>query len=161
MTKERKEEDAPTEKPTDEIGVPAKKSPSEEAGPKSGFPEPEGPQNPESAPRIDLAGISSPEGEKERLVRETAALLNVHRRKFDLPQTRRVIDKMGYRTNIQNGKMLNMARLIAGSEGTLGVITAVKLQLPEIPPIRKAVLLLFSSMEKAMRAVPFLLPFHL
>lgn len=108
----------------------------------------------------DPVDTSSHEDEKKRLIRETATLLSEYRREHDLPQTRRVIDKMGYRTNIQNGNALNMARLVAGSEGTLGIITAVKLQLPEIPPIRKTVLLLFSSMEKAMGAVPALLPFH-
>ncbi|MCR5163984.1 MAG: FAD-binding protein [Thermoguttaceae bacterium] len=137
----------------------------ESSGPKST-------QNSESGPLFNLPGreddsksfelgaVSSPEDEKKRMIHETAVLLKEYRRTHGLPQMRRIIDKMGYRTNIQNEKTLNMARLIAGSEGTLGVITAVKLQLPEIPAIRKTVLLLFSSMEKAMQAIPALLPFH-
>ncbi len=114
----------------------------------------------ESSQDSEPGAVLSPEDEKKRMIHETAALLQEYRRTHGLPQSRRIIDKMGYRTNIQNGKTLNMARLIAGAEGTLGVITAVKLQLPEIPEVRKTVLLLFSSMEKAMRAVPSLLPFH-
>jgi len=109
---------------------------------------------------FEPTAFAAPEDEKKWMVCETAALLREYRRKYGMPKLRRVIDKMGYRTNIQNGKTLNMARLIAGSEGTLGIITAVKLQLPEIPAVRKTVLLLFSSMEKAMQTVPLLLPFH-
>lgn len=118
------------------------------------------PESEGSEGTADPTGTPSPEDEKKRLIHETAALLKEYRRTHSLPQMRRIIDKMGYRTNIQNEKTLNMARLIAGAEGTLGVITAVKLQLPEIPAIRKTILLLFSSMEKAMQTIPVLLPFH-
>lgn len=130
-----------------------KKSPGG-AGPEAGISELEEIQDPEPGTAL------SPDDEKNRMIRETAVLLGEYRRTHGLPQSRRIIDKMGYRTNIQNERNLNMARLIAGAEGTLGVITAVKLQLPEIPLIRKTVLLLFSSMEKAMQAIPALLPFH-
>lgn len=108
---------------------------------------------------IEQESVLTPEEEKKWILSSVASLLNESREHLR-KNANRVIDKMGYRTNIQNGNLLNMARLIAGSEGTLGVITAVKLQLPEIPVVRKTLLLFFASMEKAMQAVPLLLPFH-
>ncbi len=102
----------------------------------------------------------TPQEEKRWILTSIHSLLNEYREKNNSPVNMRVIDKMGYRTNIQNGNVLNMARMIAGAEGTLGIITAVKLRLPEIPAVRRTILLLFSSMEKAMQAVPLLMPFH-
>ncbi|MDO4630052.1 MAG: FAD-binding protein [Planctomycetia bacterium] len=104
--------------------------------------------------------FQQPLDEKKRILGTVNSALNRYLDTHGSTVNTRVIDKMGYRTNIQNGKLLNMARLIAGSEGTLGVITSVKMRLPEIPAVRKTILLLFTSMEKAMQAVPTLLQFH-
>ncbi|MBP3692867.1 MAG: FAD-binding protein [Thermoguttaceae bacterium] len=102
----------------------------------------------------------TPQEEKKWILTSISHLLKEYSAQQRIPHTPRVIDKMAYWTNIQNGNRLNMARLIAGAEGTLGVISAVKLQLPEIPAVRKTLLLFFDSMEKAMRSVQSLLPFH-
>lgn len=112
------------------------------------------------ASEFRLETFQSPQAEKRWILRSVKKLLDSCQTDQKELNSLRVIDKMGYRTNIQNGETLNMARLIAGSEGTLGVITSMKLQLPEIPKLQKTLLLLFDSMEKAMQAVPFLLPFH-
>lgn len=114
--------------------------------------------NPEKL--VEPEPFLTPQEEKKWILTSINSLLNEYREKNNSSVHRRVIDKMGYRTNIQNGNVLNMARMIAGAEGTLGIITAVKLRLPEIPVVRKTILLLFSSMEKAMQAVPLLMPFH-
>ncbi len=102
----------------------------------------------------------TPEEEHSRILASVANLVTEYNKTFSEHSTKRCIHKMGYRTDIKSKNTLNMARLIAGSEGSLGVITAVKLRLPELPPVRKTLLLLFKSMEKAMKAVPLLLPFH-
>ncbi len=111
-------------------------------------------------PEFRLEAFQNPLAEKRWIIRTVKRLLDAFHKDQKDRNLLRVIDKMGYRANIQNGEKLNMARLIAGSEGTLGVITSMKLQLPEIPKLQKTLLLLFDSMEKAMQAVPFLLPYH-
>ncbi|MBE6428220.1 MAG: FAD-binding protein [Planctomycetaceae bacterium] len=111
-------------------------------------------------PEFRAETFQNPQAEKRWILRAVKKILDAQRAEQSESNSLRVIDKMGYRTNIQNGEKLNMARLIAGSEGTLGVITSVKLQLPEIPKLQKTLLILFDSMEKAMQAVPLLLPFH-
>ena len=102
----------------------------------------------------------TPQEEKKWILNSITHVLNEFNVQQGTLRTPRVIDKMAYWTNIQNGNRLNIARLIAGAEGTLGVISAVKLRLPEIPAVRKTLLLFFDSMEKAMQSVQLLLPFH-
>lgn len=52
-----------------------------------------------------------------------------------------------------NGEDFNMCKLIAGSEGTLCFVTAIKLNLVDIPPKEKAVVCVhFNSLDDAYRA---------
>ncbi|MDO4574506.1 MAG: FAD-linked oxidase C-terminal domain-containing protein [Planctomycetia bacterium] len=107
----------------------------------------------------EIGDATSPKGEKNRILRELARLLRGNDELLRKSSPRHVIDRMGYRMNILRDNRMNAARLIAGSEGTLGVITTVTLKLQKIPPYRKSALLLFESMEKATDSIDPILAF--
>lgn len=58
-----------------------------------------------------------------------------------------------YLRGILHGNKLRLARLVVGSEGTLGLFTAATLHTAPLPAHRGVVLLLFGQLEKATRAV--------
>ncbi len=58
-----------------------------------------------------------------------------------------------YLRNLLGESTLNMPRLLVGSEGTLGLFTAATLHTAPLPAHRALVLLLFSQMETATKAV--------
>ncbi len=59
---------------------------------------------------------------------------------------------------IRQGSSLDLPRLIAGSEGTLGIVTEATLFTLPIPEFRSAALLMFPSLEQAVGAMQILLP---
>ncbi len=59
----------------------------------------------------------------------------------------------GYRIEkVLDGERVNLARLISGSEGTLGLITEATLKLEQIPPVRGLMLLFWGRLEIAAKA---------
>lgn len=59
----------------------------------------------------------------------------------------------GYRVEkVLDGERVNLARLMAGSEGTLGLITEATLRLEHIPPVRGLMLLFWARLEVAAKA---------
>lgn len=106
--------------------------------------------------RRELSGHDAAKMEKRRILSELKTLLTENESLLAQTQKSSVIDRMGYRTNILVDEKMDMAGLIASSEGTLGVITAVTLQLQKLPENRMTILLLFESLENATRAVQFL-----
>jgi len=72
-----------------------------------------------------------------------------------LPKTKR--NRSGY--NIagicRNGK-IDMAKLMAGSEGTLAVFTKITLKTVELPPTKALLQLEFDSLQKMAKAVPII-----
>jgi FAD/FMN-containing dehydrogenase/Fe-S oxidoreductase len=72
------------------------------------------------------------------------------------PQTFRQV--AGYNLNklVWDGDP-NLAKLIVGSEGTLGVITEMELNLVPIPKVRCLAMVHFDELEAAMEAVPIIL----
>jgi len=54
---------------------------------------------------------------------------------------------------------LNLSKLIVGSEGTLGIVTEVKLKICRKPMITALCLIHFNDVIQAMEAIPMLLPF--
>ncbi|SEA08963.1 FAD/FMN-containing dehydrogenase [Desulfuromusa kysingii] len=52
---------------------------------------------------------------------------------------------------------LNLARLLCGSEGTLGLVTEITLSLDPIPTCRNLVNVKYDSFEAALRTAPFML----
>ncbi len=59
--------------------------------------------------------------------------------------------------NLYSGASLNLAPLIVGSEGTLGVITAVKLGLAEVPKATYLAVVHYESLKQALDSVPLIL----
>ena len=51
----------------------------------------------------------------------------------------------------------NLAKLLAGSEGTLGIITEATLNLVPIPKVKRIALVHYSNIREAMESVPYLL----
>jgi FAD/FMN-containing dehydrogenase/Fe-S oxidoreductase len=58
-----------------------------------------------------------------------------------------------YLRGVLDGDMLHLARMLVGSEGTLGLFTAATLHTAPLPAHRGVVLLLFGNMEAAIQAV--------
>jgi FAD/FMN-containing dehydrogenase/Fe-S oxidoreductase len=87
-----------------------------------------------------------------RLLDEQSELIRAHRPKCP-------VSRCGYNlSDVLEDGCLDVARLLAGSEGTLALITEAQLATQPLPKHRGVVLLLFDGMEKASRAVLEILP---
>lgn len=72
-----------------------------------------------------------------------------------LPQTKR--NRSGYTVaGICHDGKIDLARLLAGSEGTLAIFTEIALRTVELPAAKGLLHLEFDSVEKAARAVPII-----
>jgi FAD/FMN-containing dehydrogenase/Fe-S oxidoreductase len=81
-----------------------------------------------------------------RLIRAKADVIEQNR-----PKT--VVNRAGYHLwDILDEDTLNLAGLLAGSEGTLGIITEARLATQMLPPSRGVALLMFPSLESAAKA---------
>jgi FAD/FMN-containing dehydrogenase/Fe-S oxidoreductase len=70
-----------------------------------------------------------------------------------LPQTKR--NRSGYNiAGICHDRRIDLARLLAGSEGTLAIFTKIKLRTVAVPAAKALLQLEFDSLEKMSRAVP-------
>lgn len=58
---------------------------------------------------------------------------------------------------VEGSETVNLARLFAGSEGTLGIVTAVTLNLEPVPPTAGVALLGYTDRQSALREVPTVL----
>ncbi len=59
----------------------------------------------------------------------------------------------GYRVEkVLDGDQVNLARLICGSEGTLGLITEATVRVDELPQVRGLILLFFARLDTAAKA---------
>jgi FAD/FMN-containing dehydrogenase len=104
---------------------------------------------------------SGPDLRKRALVNDTADLLL---RNSDLIGRRRsqaLVNRSGYQLgDVLSETHLDLGRLLAGSEGTLAVITEATLATQPLPKHRGLGLLFFDSLESAMAAVQEILPFE-
>ena len=83
----------------------------------------------------------------EEIISQYGEIIEQHR-----PTSR--VNCSGYRLDdVRQGDALNLARLLTGSEGTLGLITAATFSLSNPPAEIGSALLFFESLEKAARAV--------
>lgn len=103
-------------------------------------------------------GKSTRDGREGRIYQTILNLLTSHKnlihRRF--PNTFRSV--AGYNLKaLLDGEPLNPASLLAGSEGTLGIITSAKLRLVPIPPAKHLYLVHFHEMKAALDAVPHIL----
>jgi FAD/FMN-containing dehydrogenase/Fe-S oxidoreductase len=103
------------------------------------------------------ANGAPPNGENaervEGLVESVAGLIQRHTRTIEDRRPRSPVNCSGYRLDdVLEGGKLNLARLLVGSEGTLGLITEATLSVDPLPLHRSAVLLLFESLDQAAHA---------
>jgi len=67
----------------------------------------------------------------------------------------------GYNLNrIVDPSVINLSSLMVGSEGTLGVVTEMKLNLVPVPKAKRLVMVHYADMRMAMEAVPMILESH-
>jgi FAD/FMN-containing dehydrogenase/Fe-S oxidoreductase len=99
------------------------------------------PQNGENAKRI------------ESLVDSVAGLIKRHTRTIEDRRPKSPVNCSGYRLDdVLGGGKLDLARLLVGSEGTLGLITEITVSVDPLPLHRSCVLLLFESLDQAAHA---------
>lgn len=85
------------------------------------------------------------------IANRVAELLARHAKVLEKAQHGRAVG-CGYRLHgLIDDDRVNLARLIAGSEGTLALVTEATLSTAELPRARGAALLLFDGLEKAAR----------
>lgn len=97
-----------------------------------------------------------------RLYRSIPALLETYRKDIETGYPRTWRNVAGYNLNRllnqqKKGEPFNLAPLVVGSEGTLAVITRIKLKLVERPRHLRLMLLPFAALEPALTKVPFIL----
>ncbi len=105
-------------------------------------------------PRHALAGSDG--GERDPLLRLAGGLASIVDRNRGLiesrtPKTRR--NSSGYALAEAAGDAIDLARLLVGSEGTLGLILDATLRIVPLPRARATALVLFDDLEKSGAAV--------
>jgi FAD/FMN-containing dehydrogenase/Fe-S oxidoreductase len=104
-------------------------------------------------PLVDGAS-NDPHPRKRELVGRLAALLTAQAEVIRANQPRSPLNRCGYNiADVLGGGLLDMAGLVAGSEGTLALVTEARLATQPLPRHRGVVLLLFESLDKAARSV--------
>ncbi|MCG8586730.1 MAG: FAD-binding oxidoreductase, partial [Pirellulales bacterium] len=110
--------------------------------------------------RVDAAEPGDEEPRDRRLVRELADLLARNANVIARHQPKSRVNACGYQIfDILAQGRLDVARLMAGSEGTLALITEMTVRTSPLPDHRGVALLMFESMDKATAAVQEILPF--
>ncbi|HVV99913.1 MAG TPA: anaerobic glycerol-3-phosphate dehydrogenase subunit C [Planctomycetaceae bacterium] len=108
-------------------------------------------------PEGPLATDSSPQTDpniKRTLISKLSQILREHAPLIAERQPPMIRNRCGYTLRgILSDTHLNLPRLLVGSEGTLGLITAATLHTLPIPPQRGVALLLFGELEAATKAV--------
>ncbi|MEM9186423.1 MAG: FAD-linked oxidase C-terminal domain-containing protein [Planctomycetota bacterium] len=107
------------------------------------------------APKLAVGG-------GERVQRLATAVSELVRRRRDVIEAHRTlapVDSSGYALKqAARGDEVDLARLMVGSEGTLGLITEAVVTTQPTPPSRGTLLLIFDSLDKAARSLEALLP---
>lgn len=92
------------------------------------------------------------------IYRELPLILEKYQKEIKNNYPRTFRNVAGYNLNILAGqKAINPAVLLAGSEGTLGIITAAKLNLVPLPSCRTLYLIHFEDLGEALSVVPEIL----
>jgi FAD/FMN-containing dehydrogenase/Fe-S oxidoreductase len=88
-----------------------------------------------------------------QLVRSVAGLIGRHAATIAKHKPQSLVNRSGYQLeSVLTGRMLDLAKLLVGSEGTLALITEATLAIDPLPKHRGCALLLFDSLDKAARA---------
>ena len=93
------------------------------------------------------------------LVRRVNQVVSKHQELIQQRQPRGRRNCSGYHlSSVQEGDHIDLARLLVGSEGTLGIFTAATLNTLPLPEHRAAALILFRDLEPALEAVQQICP---
>jgi FAD/FMN-containing dehydrogenase/Fe-S oxidoreductase len=93
------------------------------------------------------------------IVRATAALLERSTGFIAATQPRTPYNRCGYLVHdVLDKGVLDLVRILVGSEGTLAIFTEATLKTIPLPAARSLVLLGFENLEAALRAAPMCLP---
>ena len=97
---------------------------------------------------------ASPQSRLDQLVSQVGGLLQRQQSTIEANRPKSAVNSSGYNLYdaLQDGQ-LNLAQIIAGSEGTLALITEATLALDESQSHVGAAILMFDRLEKAVRAV--------
>jgi FAD/FMN-containing dehydrogenase/Fe-S oxidoreductase len=117
-----------------------------------------------TAPVIATSFVEPADGEEDRsmaaatakreIVSRLSKLLEDNHELIQKHQPQLLRNTSGYYLRgVRNNDVLNVPRLIAGSEGTLGLMTEITLHTSPLPEFRSVVLLLFGKMEDAIDSV--------
>ena len=94
-----------------------------------------------------------------QILQKTVELLSRYSEVIQAHQPHTPYNRCGYLlANVLEASALHMPRLLAGSEGTLGLFTEATLQTVPLPGGRSVALLCFSSRDASLRAVELALP---
>jgi len=96
---------------------------------------------------------------KRDLIDRLVAIVRAHRKTIEERRPQSPINRGGYHLEgILTDTHFDLARLLVGSEGTLGLVVEATLATQPLPACRGVALLLFDSLERASRAVLEILP---
>src|SRR5262249_54988558 len=113
----------------------------------------------EAARHARRLAASQPSNTLEELVFTVVSLLEQNAEAIGSCQPRTRFNRCGYLLHdVLTADSLDLARLLVGSEGTLGLFTEATLATIPLPEDRSLVLLGFNSLETAIRAVQIALP---
>ncbi|MDA1213926.1 MAG: FAD-binding protein, partial [Planctomycetota bacterium] len=102
---------------------------------------------------------SSSEAKKRKILSQLGQLLKEQQSLIERHQPHLIRNSSGYfLRNVLSDGVLNVPRMLVGSEGTLALFTEAVLHTSPIPPFRGVVLMLFGELEQAVRAVQTIIP---
>jgi len=109
-----------------------------------------------------VAGVSIDSNPRKReLINRLSAILAASTEVIRSRQPRSPLNRCGYNLADALGEdSIDLAGIMVGSEGTLGLITEATLATQSLPRHRGVVLLLYESLDKAARSVPSILPWR-
>ncbi len=104
--------------------------------------------------REPLARTDDPQPRRQELVAAVGGILQRDAALIQKSQPKTRVNRCGYGlADLLTDDQVNMARLLVGSEGTLGLITEATVGIDPLPTRRGVVLLLFDRLDNAARAV--------
>ena len=109
-----------------------------------------------------VAGASIDSNPRKReLINRLSAILAASTDVIRSQQPKSPLNRCGYNlADVVGENSIDLAGVMVGSEGTLGLITEATLATQSLPRHRGVVLLLYESLDKAARSVPLILPWR-
>jgi FAD/FMN-containing dehydrogenase/Fe-S oxidoreductase len=116
-------------------------------------------RNPGVDPAVADDPVAASQTVQRTIVSKLAKLLADNRDLINERQPALIRNSSGYYLrNIRQAEELHLARMLVGSEGTLGLFTSATLHTSPLPEFRGVALLLFGKMEHAIDAVLAIIP---